>query len=397
MTIARPSLVHPRLLQLTALAALLGLSACAEQAEAPVGPAVEQVQVMTAQATSVALYASLNGRVMPQRVAQVRPQVDGVILERLFNEGSKVEKGQLLYQIDDKMYRAELARAQAEWARAEALVQAETARLKRARQLLRDKSISQQDFDDIAATEEQARASRALASANLEAARIQLEYTRIKAPIDGQIGRSLITEGALVTANQAQELARITQLDTVYVDLPRASDDFLRMRRALRDGALSRAAELQSQVQLQLEDGSTFPQAARLEFADVTVNETTSSLTLRLSVDNPQHDLLPGMFVRARLPEGVRDQIWLVPQRGVSRDRQGQASVLLANQDNRVEQRQISIERAIEDDWLVTEGLRDGDRIILDRLQFLRPGAEVKPLDGAVQHSSGPAEDAARG
>ena len=375
------------------------MSACTEQATPTTSRPVEQVRVLTAEATSVPLFATLNGRVMPQRVAQVRPQVDGVILERLFSEGSRVEKGQLLYQLDDKMYRAELARAQAEWTRAEAAVRAEAARLRRARQLLRDKSISQQNFDDIAAAEEQARAMRALAGASLEAARIQLEYTRIKAPIDGQIGRSLITEGALVTANQAQELARITQLDTVYVDLPRASEDFLRMRRALRDGALSRAADLQTRVQLQLEDGSTFPQVARLEFADVTVNETTSSLTLRLSVDNPQHDLLPGMFVRARLPEGVREQIWLVPQRGVSRDRQGQASVLLANQDNRVELRKVTVERAIEDAWLVTDGLRDGDRIILDRLQFLRPGVAVQVLDAAeVKHSGGQRpEDAARG
>lgn len=350
----------------------------------PSGP--PEVGVLTIQPQRVALTTELSGRTSPYLIAEVRPQVGGIIQKRLFVEGSDVKAGQVLYQIDPASYEATLASARAAQARAEATLG--TARLKAGRyqDLVKIKAVSQQDNDDAQATLKQAEADVASAKAAVDTAKINLAYTKIIAPISGRIGRSSVTEGALVTANQTAALATIQQFSTMYVDVTQTSAELLKLKQNLASGVLKNAGAAQAKVKLLLEDGSAYPQEGILKFSEITVEQSTGSITLRAIFPNPRQTLLPGMFVRAVLEEGVNEQAILAPQRGVTRNPKGEAMVMLVGADEKVEPRPIKVVRTVGDNWLVAEGLKAGDRIILEGLQRARPGTPVK----AVPFSSKP-------
>ena len=361
----------------------------------PGGPPAE-VGVVTLQAREATLTTELPGRTASYRVAEVRPQVGGIIKERLFKEGALIRSGQVLYRIDPAVYQATYDSAQAALNRSRATF--ERARLKATRyaDLLKAKAVSQEDFDDAEAALKEAAASVAVDEAELARARIDLEYTRVTAPIGGRIGRSVVTQGALVTANQELALATIQQLDPIYVDLTQSSAQLLRLRRALEDGRLQRPDGDQPRVTLVLEDGSDYPLAGRLEFSEVSVDPGTGAVTLRATFPNPDHVLLPGMFVRARVEEGTRPEAILAPQRGVQRDRRGRPYALVLNAEGVVDQRMLATDRALGSDWLVDDGLAAGDRLIVDGLQKVRPGDKAQPVvlddqpSEAVASASGP-------
>ena len=323
---------------------------------------------------SLVVSSELAGRTVPYLVAEVRPQVSGIIVARPFREGGDVEAGQILYQIDPSTYQAAYDSAQATLARDEAALT--TARLKAQRyaELVKNKAVSQEAYDDAAAALKQAQATVAMDRAALESARIKLAYTRVTSPIDGRIGRSAVTQGALVTENQTTALATVRQLDPIYVDVTQSSAELLRLKRALGKGDVQRTHELSAQVELILEDGTTYAHKGTLEFSEVTVDESTGSVTLRALFPNPEQQLLPGMFVRARVQEGISEQAMLVPQQAVSRDNAGNASVMILNHDDQVEARPVEITRAVGSQWLVREGLQSGERVIVDGLQKVRPG-----------------------
>ncbi len=344
--------------------------AASEQQAAP-APAVG-VHEVTPQ--SLTISSELAGRTAAYRIAEVRPQVTGIILERPFREGGDVEAGQVLYQIDPATYQAAYDSAAATLARDAAVLT--TARLKALRyaELVKVKAVSQEANDDAAAALKQAQATVAMDKAALEAARINLAYTRVTAPIDGRIGRSTVTQGALVTANQATALATVRQLDPIYVDVTQSSAELLRLKRELGKGEVQRPDKLSAQVELVLEDGSVYAHKGTLEFSEVTVDESTGSVTLRALFPNPEQQLLPGMFVRARVQEGVTEHAMLVPQQAVSRDNTGKASVMTLNDDDQVELRPVDVARAVGSLWLVRGGLNAGERVIVDGLQKVRPG-----------------------
>ena len=323
---------------------------------------------------SLVVNSELAGRTVPYLVAEVRPQVSGIILERPFREGGDVEAGQILYQIDPSTYQAAYSSAQATLARDEAALT--TARLKAQRyaKLIKVKAVSQEAHDDAAAALKQAQATVAMDKAALESARIKLAYTRVTSPIDGRIGRSTVTQGALVTENQETALATVRQLDPIYVDVTQSSAELLRLKRALSKGDVQRPDEVSAQVELILEDGSFYAHKGTLEFSEVTVDESTGSVTLRALFPNPEQQLLPGMFVRARVREGISELAMLVPQQAVSRDQAGNPSVMILNDDDQVDIRPVEIARAVGSQWLVRKGLKSGDRVIVDGLQKVRPG-----------------------
>ena len=350
------------LVSAVALATLL--SGCnKEEATAPAAQA-PQVGVVTLQPQAFTLTSELPGRTSAYRVAEVRPQVNGIILKRLFQEGSEVKAGQQLYQIDPAVYEANLANAQAN-------LQATRSLADRYKQLIDEQAVSRQEYDD-------ANAKRLQADASLKSAQIDLRYTKVMAPISGRIGRSAVTEGALVSNGQATAMATIQQLDPIYVDVTQSSAELLKLRRDLEGGQLQKAGENAAKVQLILEDGSTFGQEGRLEFSEVSVDETTGSVTLRAVFPNPDHTLLPGMFVHARLQAGVNANAILAPQQGVTRDLKGTPTAMVVNQENKVELRQLKASRTLGSDWLIEEGLNPGDRLITEGLQYVRPGVEVK-------------------
>ncbi|AMV73731.1 efflux RND transporter periplasmic adaptor subunit [Desulfuromonas carbonis] len=327
----------------------------------------------------VTLTRELAGRVSARLIAEVRPQVGGIIQKRLFTEGGEVKAGDVLYQIDPATYQAAYASAQAALARAEANV--EPARLKAERYagLVKIDAVSKQESDDVTAAIKQAEADVQVAQAAVDTARINLGYTTVKAPISGRIGRSLVTTGALVTASQATPLATIQALDPAYVDVTQSSAELLQLKRELASGALKGAAG-QAKVRLVFEDGTDYDQTGVLKFSDVTVDPSTGSVTLRTLFPNPKQLLLPGMYVRALLEEGVNENAILVPQRGVTRNPEGNAVVMLVGADDKVEQRVIQVARTVGDYWLVAGGLKPGDRVILEGLQRARPGTVVKPV-----------------
>ena len=350
------------LVSAVALATLL--SGCnKEEATAPAAQA-PQVGVVTLQPQAFTLTSELPGRTSAYRVAEVRPQVNGIILKRLFKEGSEVKAGQQLYQIDPAVYEANLANAQAN-------LQATRSLADRYKQLIDEQAVSRQEYDD-------ANAKRLQAEASLKSAQIDLRYTKVMAPISGRIGRSSVTEGALVSNGQTNAMATIQQLDPIYVDVTQSSAELLKLRRDLEGGQLQKAGENAAKVQLILEDGSTFAQEGRLEFSEVSVDETTGSVTLRAVFPNPDHTLLPGMFVHARLQAGVNANAILAPQQGVTRDLKGTPTAMVVNQQNKVELRQLKASRTLGSDWLIEEGLNPGDRLITEGLQYVRPGVEVK-------------------
>jgi membrane fusion protein, multidrug efflux system len=343
---------------------LVLLTGCGHKAPPP-APPPPKVSVVTVKAQAVPITTELPGRVAGYRTADVRPQVNGIILKRLFVEGSDVKAGQQLYQIDPAPYQASYDSAVAGLASARALAE-------RYKPLADANAVSKQDYDNAVASHLQAQAA-------VETARINLVYTRVLSPITGRIGRSLITEGALVSANQATALATVQQLDPVYVDVTQPTTTLLRFQREAAAGLLKQNEKGQTQVQVRLEDGSDYAHPGTLEFSEVTVDEGTGSVTLRALMPNPEHLLLPGMFVREVIQEGVRQDAVLAPQQGVSHDQKGEPNALVVGPDNTVELRTIATDRAIGDQWLVTSGLKPGDRVIVEGIQSAKPGAKVVP------------------
>ncbi|MEZ5556967.1 MAG: efflux RND transporter periplasmic adaptor subunit [Pseudomonadales bacterium] len=394
-----------RSIAVLSLCASLGLGACGQQNQGGGGgPArgAPDVSVVTIQPQRAVLTAELPGRTLPYAVSDVRPQVSGILRQRLFVEGSQVEAGQPLYQIDDTLYQAALESAAAQLANARAALTTARLRAERYRSLRAEKSISQQDYDDAEAALQQAEANVAQREADLATAKINLDYTRITAPISGRIGRSYLTQGALVTANQAQALATIQTLDPIYVDMSQSSSELLALRRALGDGISPDAGS--APVRLTLDDGAPYPLEGSLRFQEVVVDQTTGTVTLRAEFPNPDGVLLPGMFVRATIVERVEPQALLVPQRGVGRDNRGNATALIVDADGTVQSRVLSVVQTVGASWLVDAGIEAGDRVIVEGLQFVRPGqkanaqpfrdpAEARPADGAA--SRPPASPAA--
>ncbi len=360
------------------------LSGCGpkDQGAAP-GAGPVEVGVVTLTAQDVPLTVSLPGRTNAYRRAEVRPQVGGIIQARLFEEGAEVSAGSQLYQIDDATYQAAYRAADAELARVKANLTAVSGREKRLKDLLKTRAISQQDYDDVHANLGQAEAAVKAAEAARESARVNLTYTRVLAPISGIIGQSSVTEGALVTAGQAQALALLQQLDPIYVDISQSADELLRLRRQVMSGSISGTDS--APVRLLLDDGSVYEHEGVLQFAEMDVSESTGTVRLRALFPNPDRLLLPGMFVRAEVQEGVRGNAVLVSQRGVTRDRSGAASALVVNTEGVVELRTLRIARALGDQWLVEEGLEPGDQVIVEGLQRVRPGAPVRAVPAQIE------------
>ena len=376
--------LSPKIL-LTQLAAavlcgLLMASCQPEQQAASTPPAAPAVSVVTVQPQPVLLTTELPGRTSAYRIAEIRPQVNGLIQKRIFTEGTDVQAGDLLYQIDPAPFRAALKNAEAALVRSEANLPAIQSRAQRYKDLLADKAVSQQEYDDVAAALHQLEADIQYGRATVEAARINLAYTRITAPISGRIGRSNVTEGAIVTAYQPVALATIQQLDPIYVDVPQSTTELLRLKRRLADGRLNRHDASQETVSLILPDSSAYPLAGVLQSQEVSVDPTTGSVTLRAVFPNPETVLLPGMFVQAAISEGVNPAAILVPQQGVSRDRRGNPIALIVDAENKVALRMLSVDRAVGDQWLVSSGLAPGDRVIVEGLKMLRPGTPVQAV-----------------
>ena len=341
-------------------------------------PAVPEVAVVTVQPQRVVLTTELPGRISAHLVAEIRPQVGGILQKRLFTEGSDVKAGQVLYQIDPAPFQATLDNARAGLGRSEANLPAIRLRSERYREALVDKAVSQQDYDDAAGALKQAEADVRYWKATVETASINLRYTRITAPVSGRIGKSNVTDGALVTANQPAALALIQQLDPVYVDVTQSSAELLRMKRNLEDGRIQQDGTNRNKVSLILEDGTRYPLKGTLQFRDVSVDSTTGSVVVRVDFPNPKHTLLPGMFVRAEVEEGVNKQAILIPQQAVSRDPKGNPVALIVDAGGKVEQRRLTLDRAIGDKWLVSSGLVSGERVIVEGVQKARPGSVVK-------------------
>ena len=356
---------------------------CDQRIEAQSAAQVPEVATVAIQPQRVELTTELPGRTSAYRVAEIRPQVNGIIQKRLFQEGSDVNAGQLLYQIDSAPFQAAFESAKASLGKAQANLPAIRSKAERYKELIVDKAVSQQDYDDAAAAVDQALAEIEYWKAQVEAARINLGYTRVTAPISGRIGRSSVTDGALVTAYQASSLATIQQLDPIYVDVTQSSAELLRLRRNLESGRLSADGKNGKAVRILLEDGTSYPLEGKLQFRDVTVDPATSSYTVRIVVPNPEHLLLPGMFVRAVVQEGIAAQAILVPQQGVSRNPKGEPIALVVDDLGTVRQRQLTLNRAIGDQWLVGAGLSAGDCVIVEGMLNVRPGAAVRavPLD----------------
>ena len=363
----------------------LALTACQRsEPAASAAAAAPRVGVVVVQAQPVSLTTELPGRTAAYRIAEVRPQVNGIVLKRLFTEGGEVKAGQQLYQIDPALYQATLDSERAALARSEALVKSATLLAQRYQPLTETRAISRQTYDDAVAARDQARADVLAAKAAVDRARINLVYTRVLAPISGIVGRSTVTEGALVTANQSAPLATVQQIDPIYVDVVQSSAQLLRLQNQLAQGHIARADGPQAaRVSLTLEDGSTFDHDGKLQFSEVTVDPSTGSVTLRAVFPNPDRRLLPGMFVRARLNEGVAQQGLLVPQRGVVRNQRGLPTVNVVNAENKIEVREISADRVVGDSWLVTGGLQPGEKVVVEGLQTIRPGMAVSPVEVA--------------
>lgn len=343
------------------------LTACdsTEQPQQQGSQPAPKVGIVTLEAKPFTLTSELPGRTAAYRIAEVRPQVSGIVQKRLFAEGSEVKAGQQLYQIDPATYQATLKSAEASLLSASTLA-------KRYKMLVEEKAVSQQQYDD-------ANAARLQAEAAVEKARIDVKYTKVLAPIDGRIGRSRITEGALVSNGQAQELAVIQQLDPIYVDVTQSANDLLRLRRELADGRLEKASDTAAQVSLRLEDGSDYQHKGTLEFSEVSVEASTGTVTLRAVFPNPDGILLPGMFVQASLASGVNQSAILAPQQGVSRNPKGQPTAMVLNANNQVESRVLKAERTAGSYWLINEGLNAGDRLITEGLQWIQPGVTADP------------------
>jgi membrane fusion protein (multidrug efflux system) len=371
------------------LALALAVAGCSRGPGAggrPMGPA--EVGVVTIAPQAVTLSAEVPGRVSAFRVAEVRARVNGIVQRRLFTEGADVTQGQALFQIDPAPYRVALDGAAAQQARAEARLSQAQLAARRAAELLAGNATSQAAADDAEAALRAAEADLAAARAAVDAARINLGYTTVTAPVPGRVGRAEVTEGAYVQAATATRLAVIQQLDPVYVDVTQSSAQLTALRRALESGQLQSVGASAARVSLVMEDGKPYAEAGALQFADAAVDPSTGAVALRALFPNPRTELLPGMYVRARLAEGVREQALLVPQSGVSRDARGQPTALVVK-DGKVELRTLVAPRVVGDAWLVTEGIQAGEQVIVEGMQRVRPGAEVKAVPAGTGEAGG--------
>ena len=382
--------------KLTAVAGILAVGlttvSCSKPPQAPPQAGPPEVGIVVVKPQRVVLNSELSGRTAPHLIAEVRPQVSGIIQKRIFTEGSDVKAGQVLYQIDPSSYEAAFASAKASQARAEATLGTIRLKAQRYQDLVKIKAVSQQDNDDTQAALKQSEADVAVTKAAVETARINLAYTRITAPISGRIGRSTITDGALVTANQPVALATIQQLSSMYVDVTQSSAELLKLKQNLASGLMKKDSNAtQARVKLLLEDGTPYPLPGILKFSEVTVDQGTGSITLRAVFPNPQQMLLPGMFVRAQVEEGVNEHAILVPQRGVTRNPKGDAVAMIVGAEEKVEPRPIKVTRTVGDSWLVAEGLKEGDRVIVEGIQRARPGTQVKAVPFGSKPAAAPA------
>ncbi|HTT11248.1 MAG TPA: efflux RND transporter periplasmic adaptor subunit [Burkholderiaceae bacterium] len=365
-----------------AFAASGGLAGCSPSpAPAATAPPAPQVTVLTIQPRLVTLTSELPGRTSPTLIAEVRPQVTGLVKSRNFQEGAEVTAGMVLYQLDPATYEAALESARAAKARAEAVQTSARIKAKRMQELVEIKFVSQQDYDDAAAQLQQADADVAAATAAVDSARINLGYTKVTAPISGRIGKSAVTPGALVTANQAGALAVIQRINPIYVDVTQSSADLLRLKRAFARGELKRAPNNAARVALLLEDGTPYDQEGSLQFSDLTVDQTTGAITLRALFPNARGELLPGMYVRAVIEVGVREGAIVVPQQAVARDNKGDPIAMVVGADSKVELRKLQTARTLGSEWLIDTGLRAGDRVVIEGLQRARPGTVVQAVE----------------
>ncbi|KIQ18500.1 hemolysin D [Variovorax paradoxus] len=402
----RPPLAY-RLTFAATLASTCLLVACGKPPGGPPPtPGTPEVGIVTVQLQRVAITTDLPGRTVPFLIADVRPQVGGIVKARKFREGSNVKAGEALYQIDPATYKATYESNVAALAKAQASLRTTRLKAERYKELVAIKAVSQQDYDDAAASLQQGEADVASAKANVEMSRINLAYASIDAPISGRIGKSTVTPGALVTANQPTSLATIQQLDPIYVDVTQPSAAVLQLKQAMGRGDLQKSGANAARVQLMLEDGSVYPLEGKLEFSDVTVDQSTGAITLRAVFPNPKADLLPGMYVRAVLQEGVKEQALMVPQQAVSRDGTGKPMAYVVDAQHKLQRRVLETERAIGDQWLVRSGLQAGDKLVVDGQQHAAPGVEVKtvqwnpkpkPGTGTETAEAAPAEPAAAG
>ncbi len=371
----------------------LTLAGCGKpQQKPPMGP--PEVGVVTLQPEPVTLTTVLPGRTSPYAVSDVRPQVNGIIQARLFQEGSNVRAGQVLYQIDPATYRAAYDQARAQLASAQATLATAKVKAERYGDLVKINGVSKQDADDARAAYLQASAAVQQNQALVQSARINLDYTAVKSPISGRAGVSAFTKGALVTASQTNALTTVQTLDPIYVDINQSAAELLRLRQAMSNGALN-AGPASAEVSLQLDDGSAYPVKGKLQFADVTVDQTTGAVTLRALFPNPRGVLLPGLYVRAVVVQGVKASALLVPQQGVSRDEGGNPVAMVVDAKGKAESRRLKTERVVGDKWLVSSGLQPGDRLIVEGLQRVKPGAPVRAVP-AGSAPAGPPQQGAR-
>lgn len=354
------------------------ISGCDDKNNKPAGNEPPSVVVHIVNAAPFPVTTELPGRTSAFRIAEVRPQVSGIILKRNFEEGSDITAGSSLYQIDPATYQAAFESAQGNLAKAQATAQIAHLTVKRYQSPVGTQYVSKQEYDQAVASARQADADVLSAKAAVESARINLAYTKVTSPINGRIGKSNVTEGALVTDGQATALATVQQLDPIYVDLTQSSNDFLQLKQAIEQGSLTKDGT--SGVNIIMDNGQTYGHTGKLEFTDVTVDESTGSVTLRAVFPNPDHQLLPGMFVRARVDEGIQPDAILVPQQGVTRTPRGDALVMVVDEQNKVETRPVVASEAIGDRWLVKEGLKPGDKVIVSGIQHIKAGATVKPV-----------------
>jgi membrane fusion protein (multidrug efflux system) len=392
-----PDRAPARLLSLTAAGVLISvLAGCGKSAPPPAAPAAVQVGVHRVEAQRQAIVTELPGRTSARLIAEIRPQVGGLVLRRSYEEGAQVRAGQVLYQIDPASFQASFASAQAGVAKAEATLNSARVSAQRNAELVKIDAISQQLNDDSQATLKQTEADLSVARAALDTARINLERTRIVAPISGRADISTVTPGALVTANQETALTTVQQLDPLVVDVVQSSGELLRLKRDLAAGILKSSGTDDAPIKLLLEDGSAYPHIGRLKFSGVTVNPGTGAVTLRALVPNPDGVLMPGMYVRAVLESGVAEQALMVPQRGITRTPSGEASALVVGADSKVERRKVKVDRAIGDRWQVVDGLRSGDLVIIDGLQRVKAGTLVQPMQAGAA-PAGASASAAQG
>lgn len=363
------------------LLAVVLLAACGEKQPAMQGH-TPQVTVVTLGTQPVTLTRQLPGRTSPFKVAEVRPQVDGIVKDQLFKEGGLVEAGGALYQLDDARYQADYDSAKAALERAQATLNVSKLQAERTQELVKSGAVSKQDNDSAIAALQQAKADVASAKAAVQRAGVMLDFARISAPISGRIGISSVTQGALVTTNQAAPLATIQQLDPIYVDLTQSVSELLNLRKALAAGTMQETDDLP--VTILLEDGTPYPHAGKLAFSEVSVDPTTGSVRLRVVVPNPDNLLLPGMYVRASVGSGQRENAVLVPQQGIARDPKGNTTAMVVGEGNTVEVRPVQVSQTVGANWLVESGLKAGDRVIVEGLQKIRPGIVVNPGEAAT-------------